>query len=467
VYAATVLRDGKLYVRTERVGTSTRASRIVQILEGAPLHDTRMANYARRFADRLVLPTLAAAGGIYVVTGNLTRAISLIVFDFATGIRVSAPTTVLASMTAAARRDVLIKGGRAIEQLAQMDTLVFDKTGTLTVGEPAVTETCALVPGLASDDVLALAAAAEQRLTHPAADAIVRAAIARGLDVPERGDSRYTIGLGVAAEVEAHQVLVGGRRFLHRHGVTIPETAQTAAGAAAQHGVSTVFVARDGETIGFICYADVPRAEARQVVQALHARGVRHVVMVTGDQAQVARAVAAQIGIDRVEAEVFPERKAEIVREFQAAGHVVGVIGDGINDSPALAYADVSISLKDGSDVARETADVVLHGDLHGLPDTIDTAREAMRLIRQNLAIVGVPNAAGMALATAGLVNPVLATAINNGSNVAAALNGLRPLLAKPAGGSRNPARVAAADVSAGVGNGRDRVEQAQEAEHV
>jgi Cu2+-exporting ATPase len=167
-------------------------------------------------------------------------------------------------------------------------------------------------------------------------------------------------------------------------------------------------------------------------MQALRARGIKHLVMVTGDNADVAAVVARELGIERVEAEVFPERKAEIVRELQAQGRVVGVIGDGINDSPALAYADVSISLKAASDVARETADIVLHGDLSGLPVAVDIAREALGLIRQNLVIVGAPNAAGLLLASLGIVGPVAATALNNGSNVAAALNGLRPLLREP-----------------------------------
>jgi Cu2+-exporting ATPase len=190
-----------------------------------------------------------------------------------------------------------------------------------------------------------------------------------------------------------------------------------------------VLVGWNDEVIGAVGYADVPRPEAAEVLKQLGRRGIRRVVMVTGDHPLVARAVARQIGIDRFEAQTFPEQKTEIVRALQKEGYVVGVIGDGINDSPALAYADVSISLKGGTDVARETADVVLHGDLHGLVDAIDLARETMGLVRQNLAIVAVPNLAGLALATTGAIGPLAATAINNGSATAAAVNALRPLL--------------------------------------
>ncbi len=172
------------------------------------------------------------------------------------------------------------------------------------------------------------------------------------------------------------------------------------------------------------------------MLRGLRDRGVRELIMVTGDNAQAAHYVARRVGITRVEADVFPAEKAEIVRRLQAEGHVVAVIGDGINDSPALAYADVSFSLKAGSDVARETADIVLHGDLNGLPQAIDAAREAMRRIREGVAIVAAPNAAGLALSTAGAIGPVGATALNNGASVAACLNVLRPLLARPAAGA-------------------------------
>ncbi|MBV9543299.1 MAG: heavy metal translocating P-type ATPase [Chloroflexi bacterium] len=429
VYASTVVTDGKLYVRAQAVGARTRAGLIVQLLEDAPLHDTRLANYARRYADRLVVPTFALAGGLLLVTGDVARAVSVLIIDFATGIRVSAPTTVLAAMTAAVHADILVKGGRAFEQLAAVDTLVFDKTGTLTEGRPRVTQVRALDPSVTRDDVLRIAAGAEQRLSHPAAEAIVHAAQRAGVSVPERGDLHFAVGLGVRAEIDASIVHVGSPRYLARQQVQVTAEAQRVADEAGLRGASTVFVARDGRLLGAICYADVPRTEARSVINSLRARGIEHCVMVTGDNARVAQHVAHQLGIHQVEAEVFPERKAEIVRELQARGRVVGVVGDGINDSPALAYADVSISLKAASEVARETADIVLHGDLNGLPVAVDIARDALGVIRQNLMIVGAPNAAGMLLAATGVVGPVGATALNNGSNVAAALNGLRPLL--------------------------------------
>jgi Cu2+-exporting ATPase len=360
----------------------------------------------------------------------VNRAVSILVFDFATGIRVSVPTAVLATVTRAARQNVLIKGGRALENLAALDTVVFDKTGTLTTGSPRVLVVHPTSSGISKEQIIGLAAAAECRLTHPAAIAIVQAAEAQRVHIPDRGDSRYVVGQGVEAEVDGHTVLVGSRRFLTGAGVAIPAAASTVVNQAGRRGASVLFVAQDGQTIGVIVTADTVRPEAADVVRQLRARGIQRVIMLTGDHVHAARAAASQVGIDQVEAGVFPERKVAIVHQLQESGHVVGMIGDGINDSPALAYADVSFSLKAGTDVARETADVVLHGDLSGMVYAIDLARTARGIIRQNIALAAAPNLAGMLAAGAGLVGPAAATALNNGSAIAAAMNGLRPLVA-------------------------------------
>ncbi|MPZ49741.1 MAG: cadmium-translocating P-type ATPase [Dehalococcoidia bacterium] len=438
VFASTVLSDGKLYIRAEHVGASTRAHRVAQLLQAAPSYDTRATNYARRFADRLVLPTFALSACVYALTGDAGRSVSILLFDFATGIRVSAPTTILATMAAAARRGVIIKGGRAIEQLARADSIIFDKTGTLTFGRPVVTRVVPLAAATLEEEVLALAAAAEKRLTHPVASAIVRAAEERNLAVPERDDSHFTIGLGVEALVNGSVVHVGDGRFMQQNGVSaLPHLN----GQGAASSDSLVLVARDGELLGAIYYADIPRREARDVIARLRQMGFRNLVMVTGDDEDAARPVAAALGLDEVRANVFPEDKAEIVRALQAKGHVVAVIGDGINDSPALAFADVSVSFRGGSDIARETADIVLEDSLAGLPLAVELSRRAMGLIQQNLAIVALPNVAGMAMAASGAAGPLLSTALNNGSSVAAALNGLRPLL-----GSSGPPVVMSSD---------------------
>ena len=429
VYASTLVMDGEIHVRTEHAGANTRASRIVEVLASAPVHDTAIGNYAARFAGRFVVPVLLLAGGIYALTRDVVRAISIIVFDFSTGVRVSVPTCILATMNGAVRRQVLVKGGRALEQLARVDTIVFDKTGTLTSGRPVVTEIVSLDDELDENALLALAAAVEHRLSHPAAQAIVRAAEERTIAILERSESRYEIGLGVRARVDGATIIVGSAAFLATCGVQLPAEAVRFAGERGRDGTSAVFVARNGHPAGIIAYADVPRAEVASVIRSLRGDGIRDVIMVTGDQDGVARAIAADVGIERLEAASFPDRKAEIVRQLQAEGRTVAVVGDGINDSPALAYADVSVSLAGGSDLARETADVILYGDLSGLLDAIAMARFAMRVVREDLGIVGIANGLGLLGATAGVVSPAAATAINNGSGVLAAMNSLRPLL--------------------------------------
>jgi P-type Cu2+ transporter len=425
VYASTLLADGKLYINTEKSGASTRAHQLVRLLEDAPSQETQMTNYARQFADRLVLPTLALAGGVAVV-GTPAAAVSVLLFDFATGIRVSAPTTILASLSSAMRRGVLIKGGAGLERLAKVDTLIFDKTGTLTRGTPTVSDVKTFKNEISPEEVLVLAAAAERRLSHPVAQAITREAEKLELPITERSDSHYTLGLGVAATIDGASVLVGDARLLKRHGVELNSHRAKRNGSDPS---SSVLIARERELLGEVLYADQVREEAGLALDALRGLGIKEIHMVTGDDEEAALQVAAPLGIENVMANVFPEDKARFVQELREQDKVVAVVGDGINDSPALAFADVSVSLKGGSDIARETADVVLQDDLMGLPLAIETSREAMQIIRQNLAIVGVPNALGLGLAVLGAAGPIVSTAINNGSSVLAAANGLRPLV--------------------------------------
>ncbi len=429
VFAATVVREGKLYLQASKVGEETMVANVVKLIRHAPVRETRVQNYAEHFADRVVPFSFMAAGGSFLATGNVSGAAALLIIDYGSGIRVAAPTTVLASMTRAARHGILIKGGRHLEQLAAADTIVFDKTGTLTLGAPEVVETIPYGKGMSTMRVLTLAAAAEQRLTHPMAEAIVRAARTRGLHVPERESSDYTIGLGVEAAVDGHTVLVGCHRFMTSKDVNVRAARGDLLridGAA----TSPVFVAVDGELVGILVCTDPLRPEAAAVIRALRARGIREIVMLTGDHPAVAKTVADTVGITRYVADAFPEQKSEFVRALQQQGATVAVVGDGINDSPALACADIGIAVRGGTDVARETAHVaILEGNLWKIPEAIDIAREATGLIRQNWDLIFYPNTAAIALSLVGLIGPVGATLLSNGAGVLAAVNALRPLL--------------------------------------
>jgi Cu2+-exporting ATPase len=324
----------------------------------------------------------------------------------------------------------LIKGGRCLEQLAEVDALVFDKTGTLTMGALRVTDILPQVGGVCDNDILALAAAAEQRLTHPVADAVLRTAQMRGLDIPERSDSVYSIGLGVEATVDGLPVLVGSPRFMASKKVSFAPGARRDVERIASCGASPLCLAVDGNLSGIISLADSPRGEAAQVLHALRHDGIRKVVLLTGDQEAAAADMARTLGITDYVSEVFPEEKVEAVRRLKRQGYRVGVVGDGINDSPALVEGHVGIAVGWGTEVARETAQVVLvRGDLWQLPMAIRIAREAMGLVQGGWRIIWTLNSLALSLTFMGAIGPLLAATISNGSSVLAAMNGLRPLL--------------------------------------
>lgn len=431
VYASTLVREGQLYILAERLGADTRAGRTLKLIQDAPVHDTRIENYAAKIADRAVLPTLLLGGAVFAATRNVARAASVLTIDFATGIRVSVPTTVMAAIAAAARNGILIRSGRALEKLARVNAIVFDKTGTLTRGDVAIVGVKTAGPAISPKRIVELAAAAEQRITHPVAEAIVRYAKEQEVAILPRGEWQYQVGLGINAEIDGQKVLVGSERYLVREGVNL-ELLDRHHPDLKQAGYPTIYIASNGEILGAIQYADPLRAESRQVVTTLRRTYGAEIHMLTGDTKQRAIAVAQELAISpcRVHAEAFPEQKAQIVQKLHARGKTVAFVGDGLNDSAALAYADVSISFRDGSDVARETADVVLmHNDLRGLIEAIAIARNAKEIINQNAGIVALPNLSGLAIAATVGMNPMTATLINNGSSVIAGMNGLRPVL--------------------------------------
>jgi len=332
-------------------------------------------------------------------------------------------------MTVAAREGVLVKGGQYLERLTKVDAIVFDKTGTLTGGEPRIVDVSA-VDGASVDEHLALAAAAEARQGHPIATAIRGWAASASLEVPcaDLGSEVYSIGLGLSARVLGREVLVGGKRLMMQHGVRIAH-----ARATTEHhremGAASLYVAVDGRLGCVLAVADEPRPESRAVVEALRARGRREVLLLSGDSRGPVEAVGRAVGVDRAIGELLPEEKAAFVKDLQRAGKVVAMVGDGINDAPALAVADVGISLEGGTDVALETADVVLlEGGLVRLPHAFAIADQAMASVRRGLGLVIAPNAVAISLGALGLITPGLAAVVNNGSTVLAALAGVAPL---------------------------------------
>ena len=427
VLAGFMLLEGSLIVKTTAVGSGTRIGQITAMIEAAPVYDTRVGNVAARIANRFVLPTLALAGvSLLFSAGNIAQAASLLMFDLGTGLRVSVPTAIMAALTRASSQGLLIRSGRALEQLVDIDVVVFDKTGTLTLGHPSVVQVQVLQPDLDERHLTWLATTAEQGLNHPIATAIVRHAQEQGVPPGACDAWDYRIGKGVCAVIGGQRVLIGNARILMDESLAIPELHPDQSLLAS----TPVYLAVDGVVAAVFYAADELRPDSRALVAELHRRGIQ-AHMLTGDMANVAHAVAAQLGLEpqEVHAECLPDQKADLVRQLAAEGHKVAFVGDGINDSAALAYADVSVSFASGSDLARETADIVLTNDkVSGFLVAQDLARRTFELVRQNIGIVGVPNLSALVIGTVVPVSPITAVLLNNGSCLVAAANAMRTL---------------------------------------
>jgi len=368
VYASTLVRSGQIRLTCERVGQQTRAAASIE----------------------LILPSLGLASLIFLTARDAARAAAILTLDFVTGIRVSLPTAFLGALNHTTRHGVLVRSGRTLELLADIDTIVFDKTGTLTTGEVMVVGVETIPGRLSPERILQLAASAEQRITHPVAMAIADYAQRQGVEILPRGDWDYQLGLGMRAEIDGNQVLVGSDKFLRQQGVNLDEFGGDLANPASAW-VSRNYLACNGQFQGVIHYTDPLRADSRWLIDRLQQDYGMTVHLLTGDNQQRAKEVAQALNIPfgQVHAEAFPEQKAKIVRELHRSGHTVAFVGDGLNDSVALAYADVSISFEKGSEVARETADVVLmNNDLSSLLEAIAIAQETKALIEQNIFLV-------------------------------------------------------------------------------
>lgn len=430
VLASSVMLEGSLEIKATAVGDHTRSGQIVQMIQQAPICDSRVGNYAARVADRFVLPTLGLATLSYAISANLSQAASLLMLDLGTGLRVSVPTAILASLNHSAGTGVLIRSGRALEALADVDVVVFDKTGTLTTGEPELLQITPLDSRYTANKLLQLAASIEQGLQHPIAIAITAAAQHKRLALLPIGDWQCLIGRGVAATHKGRQVFVGNRRLLREQGIDPPPRPTDHRLRVA----TEVLVAVDGRLVGVLYVADQLRPESIALLKALKEQGIDSHLL-TGDAESVALQVGHDLGLDRsrIHAEALPDLKAEVVRRLRAEGRRVAFVGDGLNDSAALAYAEVAVSFQHGSDLARETADIVLCGDkITQLLDAHALARFSMGVVRQNIALVAVPNLTALVLGVIFPIPPLLAILINNGSCIMAALNALRPLRFSP-----------------------------------
>ena len=428
-FASTVIKDGNAYIKATRVGDRTKVAQVVRMVEEAPLYETKIQNHAEKFADRLVAPSLITTTVIFAGTMNLAQLAAMLTVDFGTGVRVAAPTAVLSSMITSASNGILIKGGSYLEKLCHTDTIIFDKTGTLTTGVIHV-EDMVSFNGYGNPELLSYAATAEMQMTHPIAEAVVRHATNRNIPLKNRTGVKYVVGRGVQADIEGKQTLVGSLRLMRESGVEIGSSVLEKKDNLVAAGKACLYVAIDEKFCGLISFRDQVRKESKQVIEELHRVGVKQVIMLTGDVEQVAKPVCDALGIDKCYAEMLPEQKADVVKGLKEKGHTVAFVGDGINDSVALSYADIGISVKGGADIAKETAGVILlNENLLNIPKAFEISKQTIGLIKESYWIVGGFNVLAYTMAALGLASPVLTTLISNGSAVVACLNGMKPMI--------------------------------------
>lgn len=436
VFAGTVLASGALDVRTDKLGADTMFARIITLVEDAEAHQAPVQKLADRVAAWLIPVVLVFLVGVWLVTRDIRTVVTLLIFTSPAELGLATPLVMIAAVARAARNGILIKGGLYLELLAKVDVVVFDKTGTLTANRPAVVSVSTQDAAIDERQLMRLAAAADRRSAHPLAQAVMAHAAALGIEVPEPQQYEQIQARGVKATVEGRAVLVGNPALLSEAGVALPSstlaTGPTAAAEAAGIGSSTpVHVAVDGCFAGIVYIADAVRPGAREALVALKATGVKRTVMLTGDNAATAHAVAQQLGIDEVHAELLPEGKVGVIAELQKQGHRVAMVGDGINDAPALARADVGIAMGGGgTQAALEAADVALMtDDLAKIGAARAIARRAYRTVQENLFVgVGVVHVLGIAAALMGWIGPIEAAIIHLGPDMLVFVNSVKLL---------------------------------------
>jgi Cd2+/Zn2+-exporting ATPase/Cu+-exporting ATPase len=411
LFAGTIVHGGALTVRVRRAGADTTLGRIIQLVEEAEAHKAPVQRLADGFTAWYIPVVVAAAALTLLVGRDLRAAISVLLVSCACAIALATPTAVIAAVGRAARRGILIKGGRYLERLARVDTVVMDKTGTLTFGRPAVTDVVAL-DGHAEEDVLGLAATAEWLSEHPVAAAVRQAARERGLAPPGPEEFEPLVGLGVRALTNGARVLVGNAQLMENEGIPMAPDAEGQAVAWQAVGKTAFFVALDERIVGLVAVTDSPRPEVPEALAALRRLGIKRLLLLTGDNERTAKALAQRLGIE-YRAELLPEDKIAVVKALQDQQHVVLMVGDGVNDAPALAQADVGVAMGvAGTDAALEAADVALmQDDWRALPEAVRVGRRTFRVIQQNLGLGVLYNVVGIALAAFGVLPPVAAAA--------------------------------------------------------
>ena len=430
VYAGTVVEEGQLVMTVEQQAGNGRYDQIVQMIEASEKLKSSSETRAAALADKLVPYSLLGTAVTYALTRNTTRAISILMVDFSCALKLSMPLAVLSAMRECGSYHITVKGGKYLEALAKADTIVFDKTGTLTHATPTVVD---VVPfgGRNADDVLRIAACLEEHYPHSMANAVVQAAAQKGINHEEmHSEVQYVVAHGIASSVAGEKVVIGSQHFVFEdEGCYIP-TSESDKFDTLPPEYSHLYLAIGGELAGVICIADPLREEAADVLKALRGLGIRKAVMMTGDNDRTASVIAKQVGVDAYYAEVLPEDKARFVEQEKAAGHTVIMLGDGINDSPALSAADVGIAISDGAAIAREIADVTVAADsLNELVILKCIANGLQKRTHDNYRFIMGFNSTLIVLGAMGILQPATSALLHNASTLAISLKSMTNLL--------------------------------------
>ena len=430
VYAGTVAEEGECVVCVEKVSGSGRYDRVVRMIEESEKLKSTAEDKASRMADRLVPYTLGGTAVTYLLTRDVTKMLAVLMVDFSCALKLAIPVAVLSAMRESSGHHISVKGGRFLEAVAKADTIVFDKTGTLTYATPKVAQ---IVPfgGHREADMLRLAACLEEHYPHSMANAVVEEAKRRGLTHEEyHSQVQYVVAHGISSMVEDKKVIIGSAHFVFEdEGCCIPEGEQEkydALPAAYSH----LYLCIDGELAAVICIHDPLRREAKDAVKALHESGFTNVVMMTGDNRRTAESVAAEVGVDAVYAEVLPEDKAAFIRQEKEKGHTVIMVGDGVNDSPALSEADAGIAISTGAAIAREIADItVASEDLFELVTLRKLSEALMDRIHGSYRFIVAFNLSLITLGVAGVLPPAISALLHNTSTLGIGLKNMTDLL--------------------------------------
>ena len=421
VLAGTLVESGALDIRTDKLGQDTMFARIIALVEHAEEEQAPVQKLADKVSAWLIPVVFVFLLGVFLVTHDLRKIVTLLIFTSPAELGLATPLVMIAAIARAAQNGILVKGGIYLESLAKADVMVFDKTGTLTVGEPQVVEVYSVI---SEEELLTLAAAADRRSGHPLAKAVVDRARKSNLDLPEPSKFEMIRGRGVKAEVNGQSVLVGNEALLKENGIQAYQFDGKQAG-------TSVYVGVNGKTVGTLVIADQVRPGAKEAVAKLKATGVKRVVMLTGDNDKVAQRVAAELGVDEVRADLLPVDKVTAIAELQGQRHQVAMVGDGVNDAPALARAQVGIAMgARGTQAAIEAADIALMtDDLSKIVLARALARRAYRTIQENIFVgVGVVHVLGITAALLGWIGPIQAAMIHLGPDILVFLNSIKLL---------------------------------------